>query len=118
MNTIAVQQQVISDMVDALFATVMPKKLTHEERLTEALRVVNHLDLLLLSLAKDDPHDANIEEAQRFAEDILTNLIGHKYEFEHPLETCTCGKCDSCIAARSDEHYSRKRDGELCEGRR
>ncbi|HMC12714.1 MAG TPA: hypothetical protein VKG67_00025 [Gallionellaceae bacterium] len=24
---------------------------------------------------------------------------------------CHCGECDGCVAARSDEHYDRKRDG-------
>jgi len=24
---------------------------------------------------------------------------------------CHCGKCDGCVAGRSDEHYDRKRDG-------
>lgn len=32
---------------------------------------------------------------------------------EAVVEACYCGKCDACVAARSDEHHDRKRDVEM-----
>jgi hypothetical protein len=32
-------------------------------------------------------------------------------ETAEETEVCNCRACDSCVAARSDEHYDRRRDG-------
>lgn len=54
---------------------------------------------------------ANIDEAEDFARGIVLNLdgeIANRNSFEACPIRCPC---DSCAAARSDEHYDRKRDG-------
>lgn len=56
-----------------------------------------------------------IEEKQERErrERIDARLAKSKKLFSAPEEEWCggCGKCDACVAARSDEHYDRKRDG-------
>lgn len=52
---------------------------------------------------------SNFNESGHLAADIVRNLQANiSAEAERP---CTCGRCDECVAARSDEHHDRKRDG-------
>ncbi|HKB59804.1 MAG TPA: hypothetical protein VKC56_07115 [Gallionellaceae bacterium] len=57
---------------------------------------------------------ANLNEAAQFMADAVLNIAAvagmngaRDVEDEAP---CTCGRCDDCVAARSDEHHDRKRD--------
>lgn len=100
-------------LVDALFSGTKAHKPTREDMIDAAIATANRLDLMLLEIAKEDPHNANIEEAQDFAEGILLNVAGYRKQLNTPYVSCGCGgKCDACVAARSDEYYDRKRDGE------
>lgn len=59
------------------------------------------------------------EEKER-RERINARLAHAKRLFgEQEEEWCgRCGQCDACVAARSDEHYDRKRDGLMMRGSR
>lgn len=99
-------------VTDLLFGPVKVRKPTQNEMIEAAIATANRLDQLLLEIAKTDPHNANIEEAQEFAEGIFLNIAGYRKELNAPYMPCDCGgKCDACVAARSDEHHDRKRDG-------
>ncbi len=51
---------------------------------------------------------ANLEEAASFAADAALDIKGAMAAEEDA--PCSCGKCDSCVAARSDEDYRRTQD--------
>lgn len=74
-------------------------------------KVAIHLSARLFRLEKQHSgmKAANLNEAAQFAADAATDIEGAlRAEDEAP---CACGLCDSCAAARSDEHYDRARDG-------
>lgn len=48
--------------------------------------------------------------ASAIISDTQSNLSA-AIEEEKEHAPCYCGKCDSCVAARSDEHHDRRRDG-------
>ena len=51
---------------------------------------------------------SNINEAAHFMADVLLDLsAATRMKEEAP---CTCGKCDECVAARSDEQHDRAQD--------
>lgn len=101
-----------AELVDALFSGTKAHKPTREDMIDAAIATANRLDLMLLEIAKGDPHNANIEEAQDFAQGILLNVAGYRKQINAPFIPCDCGgKCDACVAARSDEHHDRNRDG-------
>lgn len=104
---------------DALFGGVKVRKPTTEDRLDEAIALANRLELLIHNIAREYPDNSNLDEAQDMVGNAMLDLIGARKEIFAPYVSHEpkCG-CDSCVAARSDEHYSRKIDGELCEGRR
>jgi len=71
---------------------------------------------------------ANLEQCKELVNalaDRVADLTGYtlgledaqcriEIELESIANNCGgCGKCDSCVAARSDEHYDRKRDGKM-----
>jgi hypothetical protein len=69
-----------------------------------------HLSARLFELEKryGGMQAANLNEAAQFAADAAQDISGAMgAEAEAP---CRCGRCDACAAARSDEHYDRKRD--------
>jgi hypothetical protein len=105
------QAKTIIAVTDALLFP-KPHQMTVDELIQAVLVSANRLDRELTELAKTDPHDANIEEAQDFAQGIITNITGYKKRLHQPYipHEPHC-KCDSCLAARSDEHFDRKRDG-------
>ena len=102
----------ITALTDALFNPV--RKPTVNKIIEAAIETATKLDLLLLGIAKTDPHNANIEEAQDMAQGILLNVAGYRKELNASYVPCDCGgKCDACVAARSGEYFDRKRDGEM-----
>lgn len=52
---------------------------------------------------------ANLNEAAHFVADAALDIDGAMKAGEEA--PCGCGQCDNCVAARSDEHYGRQRDG-------
>ncbi len=54
---------------------------------------------------------ANLEEAARLTGDAALDIDGALNAADE--EACACGRCDSCVAARSDEHHDRRVDGLL-----
>jgi hypothetical protein len=107
------QMKTIVEITDALF-NPKPRKMNVDELIQAVLVSASRLDRELAELAKTDPHDANIEEAQDFAQCIITNITGYKKRLDEPYipHEPHC-KCDSCVAARSDEAHDRKVDAEL-----
>ncbi len=74
-------------------------------------KVAIHLSARLFALEKQHGgmRAANLNEAAHFVADAVLDIDGAmKSEDDVP---CSCGRCDSCTAARSDEHYDRRRDG-------
>ena len=74
-------------------------------------KVAVHLSARLFRLEKQHSgmQAANLNEAAHFAADAATDIEGAlRADDEAP---CSCGLCDSCAAARSDEHHDRARDG-------
>jgi len=51
---------------------------------------------------------ASLQLAAEYCADAALELGAADGTEEHQ-----CSECDSCVCARSDEHYDRKRDGEL-----
>lgn len=79
--------------------------------LEQCLDIAKALSASLAAHKRQLPNSANIDEAASFASDIALNLAAeilnqNSYE-AHPARC----PCDECAAARSDEHYDRKRDG-------
>jgi hypothetical protein len=120
-----IKQLIINDPnIDPQFKTAMalsdallnpkPRKMTAEELIQAVLVSASRLDRELAELAATDTFDANIEESQYFVQGIITNIMGYKKRLNEPYvpHEPHCG-CDECVAARSDEHFDRKRDGEL-----
>ncbi len=73
-------------------------------------KVAIHLSAHLFTLEKCcvGMKAANLNEAAHFAADAATDINGAmQAEIEPP---CRCGRCDECVAARSDEHFDRKQD--------
>lgn len=106
-------------MTDAFFGGVAKvRKPTLDDRLSEVIALSRKVATLcreLKHLAPPD-FDSELEESKGFAEDILTNIAAIRMHLAEPYEPCDCGgKCDSCVAGRSDEHYDRQRDGQLCD---
>ncbi len=73
--------------------------------------VAAHLAARLFALEKmhGGMQAANLNEAAHFVADAVLD-IGGALQAEDDAR-CTCGRCDACVAGRSDEHYDRKRDG-------
>lgn len=74
-------------------------------------KVAAHLSARLFALEKrhGGMKAANLNEAAHFVADAVLDIDGAmRAEDEAP---CRCGRCDGCAAARSDEHYDRRRDG-------
>lgn len=106
-------------MTDAFFGGVAKvRKPTLDDRLSEAIVLSRKIATLCRELKQIVPSDfdSELEESKGFAEDILTNIAAIRMHLAEPYEPCDCGgKCDSCVAARSDEHQDRVRDGHLCD---
>lgn len=83
--------------------------------IAELRDIAAFLGTRLFALAKQHSgmKEANIEEAAHLSADIVLDLQGAiSAEDEKP---CDCGKCDSCVVARSDEHYDRAQDALIAE---
>lgn len=74
-------------------------------------KVAIHLSARLFTLEKQSGgmKASNLNEAAHFAADAATDIAGAMQAED--AAPCACGGCDSCVAARSDEHYDRRRDG-------
>ncbi len=86
-------------------------RLIESATLDQCGTIAIHLSARLFTLEKQysGMKAANLNEAAQFVADAALDIDGAmKAEDETP---CRCGRCDSCIAARSDEHYDRQRDG-------
>ncbi|HEY5993592.1 MAG TPA: hypothetical protein VIU46_03230 [Gallionellaceae bacterium] len=78
-------------------------------------KVAVHLSARLFALEKQHSgmQAANLNEAAHFVADAALDIGGaQKAEDEAP---CRCGRCDACVAARSDERHDRRRDWRLGE---
>lgn len=96
-------------MSDALFGGIVKARTpTAEDRLDEMIALANRLELLCGRLALELADD-EIDECRNFALDIARNISAVRARLS--AKPCACGKCDVCVAARSDAHYDRKRDG-------
>ena len=62
----------------------------------------------------DQSISSSIHEAYDMVDGAFTDLVSAKKLINAPYEPHEphC-KCESCVAGRSDEHYDRKRDGEM-----
>lgn len=69
---------------------------------------------------------ANMEDCQTIISELIERVsdeVGSAKHLEeafselgeHIRGICNCGKCDSCVAARSDERHDRVVDGNLCD---
>jgi len=101
------------------------RQIPHETKLTNTLRFIERANLLQCGKvarqlaarlsALEQRHDgmtaASLEEAAQFAADAALDIEG---ALESAGEAAgSCGGCDCCVAARSDEHHDRRRDGKL-----
>jgi len=79
--------------------------------LDQCRKVALHLSARLFSLEKrySGMKASNLNEAAHFAADVATDIAGAMQAADEA--PCTCGDCDSCTAARADEHHDRRRDG-------
>lgn len=105
-------------MTDALFGGVKKvRKPTLDDRLSGVIVLSRKIATLCGELKGIVPadFDSELEESKGFADDILTNIAAIRMHLAEPYVPCGCGKCDSCVAARSDEHHNRVRDGQLCD---
>ncbi len=73
-------------------------------------KVAIHLSARLFSLEKQHSgmQAANLNEAAQFAADAALDIHGALQAEE--ASPCRCGRCDDCVAARSDEHHDRRQD--------
>ena len=80
-------------------------------------KVAAHLSARLFALEKTHAgmKAANLNEAAQFMADAVLDIAAvAELDGARDAEDaapCTCGRCDDCVAARSDELYGRKRDG-------
>ena len=73
-------------------------------------KVAVHLSARLFALEKQHSgmKAANLNEAAHLVADAALDIGGAaQAEDEAP---CRCGRCDACLAARSDERHDRRRD--------
>lgn len=110
------QIKTVMAVTDALF-NPKPRKLSTDELIQAILVSASRLKREIEELAAKElqmPKDANLEEALDFVDGIQLDIEGYRRELNKPYEPHEpkC-QCDACVAARSDEHYDRKRDGEL-----
>lgn len=80
-------------------------------------KVAAHLSARLFALEKmhGGMQAANLNEAGQFVADALLDIGAvadmRLAEGGKDAAACRCGRCDDCVAARSDQHYDRTRDG-------
>lgn len=80
-------------------------------------KVAAHLSARLLALEKrhGGMQAANLNEAAQFVADAMLNISAViDMNGTGDATPCRCGGCDDCVAARSDEHHDRSRDGTMC----
>lgn len=109
-------------MTDALFGKaglmrpVPVSQPTAEEEIDICLALARDLGARIKGLRDGMPDHINddLQSAENFAGGVVRKLqaaadglVDGAPEME---PACHCGECDGCIAARSDEHYDRKRD--------
>lgn len=98
--------------LDAQAAQVKANKENDMQNMIFSIRLLQANITKLLEIYPDNR--GNLEESLEYAGYILLNMQGHLHDVQQGKEEfCHCGKCDDCVAARSDEHYDRKRDGQL-----
>jgi hypothetical protein len=80
-------------------------------------KVAAHLSARLFALEKMHAgmKAANLNEAAQFVADAVLDIAAvadmNGARDAEDAAPCTCGRCDDCAAARSDQHHDRKRDG-------
>ena len=120
-DDISPQMKTAVAMSDALFGGVVKtRKPSDTDKLDEAVALLRRVSELCGELKATLPStfDEPMQENKDLLHDVLNNCAAVRMHYylvaNAPFEPCDCGgKCDSCVAARSDEHYDRKRDGAL-----
>lgn len=105
-------------MTDALFPVAKVRKPKMEDKVDEVIALSRKIATLCRELKYTIPSefDSALEESKLDAEGILTNFAAIRMHLSKPYVPCDCGGvCDSCVAGRSDKHYDRQRDGQLCD---
>ena len=107
-------------LTDHLFGAPIQRKQTDIEKLDEAIILARKVSDICGELKHTLPEsfDAAMQENKDLLHSVLNNFAAVRMHFymvaNAAQEPCDCnGKCDDCVAARSDEHYDRKRDGGL-----
>lgn len=88
------------------------RPLSAKAKLAKAILLATRMELLCDDLAFDFPQfETILRECQEAAAQVEEKLQSVKADIEAQENVCACRKCDDCVAARSDEHYDRSRDG-------
>lgn len=80
-------------------------------------KVAAQLSVRLFALEKTHAgmKAANLNEAAQLMADAVLDIAAVAGMKDAPNAEegapCTCGRCDDCVAARSDQHYDRMREG-------
>jgi len=115
-------------MTDALFgkaAAIRPvpiSKPTPEEEIDMCLALARNLGAKIKGLRNGVPGNGmpdhlydDLQSAENFTGGVVRKLQaaadGLADGAPETQPACHCGECDGCVAARSDKHYDRKRDG-------
>jgi len=97
---------------------ILEQQVKQDQRMVSALR-----ELLSADSAAEFIRRANFAQCKKLVDALAERVIeleGDAFGLDDvyvvmqdalDFEQCTCGKCDSCVASRSDEHHDRKRDG-------
>lgn len=104
-------------MTDALFGGVVKtRKPTDIDKLDEAILLARRVQDICgeLKFTLPEAFDSTNQESKDMIHGVLNNFAAirmHYYQVANaPVEPCECGgKCDACVAARSDEYYDRSR---------
>lgn len=124
------QVSTVIAMTDALFGkpgairAVPAHKPSPEEEFDICLALARNLQNKVLALRNGfkgnrsaDHLKDDLQSAENFIGGAVRKLQAAADEFADGApdaeESCHCYVCDNCDAARSDEHYDRKRDGRL-----
>jgi hypothetical protein len=90
------------------------RPLAPKARLAKSILLATRLEFLCDDLAFDFPQfETVLRECQDSAEKIEQKLQSVKADLDAQDSVCECRQCDDCVAARSDEHYDRSRDGRM-----
>ncbi len=78
--------------------------------MAQCSKLAIHLSARLFALEKrcGGMQAANLNEAAHLVADAVRDIEGAMEE--ESAAPCRCGRCDDCVAARSDERHDRRRD--------